>query len=128
MCSNQKEIQRSLHALKCQPVTKTIKLKSVGPNYDLVPSVAQVKRCAGHCHAPLSCLPSKKRSIQIEVLNNKTNYAHQPKFACLQVFRFDRANASASASCLVFELQQHESCQCDCSTKSHHCTPHQVSL
>lgn len=71
MCSNVNEIHRSIKALDCsKPVLKTVKLRPPAPNFAIVPSVAQVKRCAGHCNHPRSCLPSKTSTIRIPVRIN----------------------------------------------------------
>ncbi|XP_021954971.1 uncharacterized protein LOC110851488 isoform X2 [Folsomia candida] len=109
MCSNVNEIHRSIKALDCsKPVLKTVKLRPPAPNFAIVPSVAQVKRCAGHCNHPRSCLPSKTSTIRIPV------------------YKFDKSNVTNKQTCVEYELLQHEECRCKCAVESHHCSKHQT--
>ncbi|XP_071452827.1 uncharacterized protein [Hetaerina americana] len=105
-----KKFSKVMMSSNCMPRPVIVDLISSSPGILLVPSKVEVNRCAGECHAKLSCMPTNKTTIPVEVE---------------QLHVLDELSG---VKCGIINVEVHSRCRCECTVMEHHCNPKQLYI
>ncbi|XP_046395272.1 balbiani ring protein 3-like [Ischnura elegans] len=92
----------------CMPRPIAVDLIPESPYVLLVPSKVVVDRCSGECHAKLSCMPTNKTTMAIEVE------------------QLNVLDENSGFKCGIVNVEVHTRCRCDCNVMEYHCNSKQL--